>query len=47
MGGEFWSDGYCMITISQNKTEETIQEYVKNQGYNENTIEHKQDIHDL
>lgn len=46
-GGEFWLDGYWMITVSQNRTEETIREYVKNQGYNEYIIEHKQDIHDV
>ncbi len=46
-GGEFWSDGYWMVSVSQNRTEETIREYVKNQGYNEYTIEHKQEIHDV
>ena len=31
-GGEFWSDGYWMVTVSQAGTENTIREYVKNQG---------------
>ena len=31
-GGEFWSDGYYVGTVGQHATEETIREYVKNQG---------------
>ena len=31
-GGEFWSDGYWMVTVSSTGTEDTIREYVKNQG---------------
>ena len=31
-GGEFWSDGYWMVTVSATGTEDTIREYVKNQG---------------
>jgi REP element-mobilizing transposase RayT len=31
-GGEFWSDGYFMSTVSKNGTETTIQQYVKNQS---------------
>ncbi len=46
-GGEFWSDGYWMVTVSQNRTENVIREYVKNQGNNNYKIAHKQDIHDI
>lgn len=42
-GGEFWSDGYWMVTVSQNKTEETIKEYVKNQGNGKYKSAHKKD----
>lgn len=31
-GGEFWSDGYFMSTVGKNGTENIIQQYVKNQG---------------
>ena len=31
-GGEFWSDGYFVSTVSKYGNEETITEYVKNQG---------------
>ena len=31
-GGEFWSDGYFMSTVGKNGTENAIQQYVKNQG---------------
>ena len=31
-GGEFWNDGYWMVTVSTTGTEDTIREYVKNQG---------------
>ncbi len=44
-GGEFWSDGYWMVTVSQNRTEESVREYVKNQGYDQYSVEHKQIIH--
>jgi len=42
-GGEFWSDGYWMVTVSQNATEQIIREYVKNQGNNQYKIAHKKD----
>lgn len=42
-GGEFWSDGYWMVTVSQNTTEQVIKEYVKNQGNNQYKIAHKKD----
>lgn len=31
-GGEFWSDGYWIVTVSQHRTEEVIRKYVKEQG---------------
>jgi len=31
-GGEFWTDGYYVGTVGQNATEETIKQYVRNQG---------------
>ena len=31
-GGEFWTDGYFVSTVGQHGNEETITQYVKNQG---------------
>ena len=31
-GGEFWSDGYFVNTVGQHGNEESIKNYVKNQG---------------
>ena len=31
-GGEFWSDGYYISTVSAHGTEEMVKQYVKNQG---------------
>ena len=31
-GGEFWSDGYYVSTVGQHGNEETIMNYVRNQG---------------
>ena len=42
-GGEFWSDGYWMTTVSQNKTEEVIKEYVQQQGNGKYVTAHKKD----
>ena len=42
-GGEFWSDGYWMVTVSQNKTEEVIKEYVQQQGNGKYVTAHKKD----
>ena len=42
-GEEFWSDGYWMVTVSQNTTEEVIREYVQNQGNNKYKVAHKKD----
>ena len=38
-GGEFWSDGYFVNTVSKFGNEETIKNYVKNQG---NQAEYKE-----
>ena len=42
-GGEFWSDGYWMVTVSQNVSEKVIKEYVKNQGNGKYKVAHKKD----
>ena len=42
-GSEFWSDGYWMVTVSQNGTEKVIREYVKNQGSEQYKTVHKKD----
>ena len=31
-GGEFWSDGYFISTVGQHANEDTIRDYVKKQG---------------
>ncbi len=31
-GGEFWSDGYYISTIGAHNSEETIKQYIRNQG---------------
>ena len=42
-GGEFWSDGYWMTTVSQNISEKVIKNYVKNQGNKKYKTTHKKD----
>lgn len=42
-GGEFWSDGYWMVTVSQNSTEQAIIDYVREQGNNKYKIAHTKD----
>lgn len=42
-GGEFWSDGYWMVTVSQNTSEKVIKDYVKNQGNKKYKTAHKKD----
>ena len=34
-GGQFWTDGYFVNTVGQHGNEETISEYVRNQGREE------------
>ena len=42
-GGEFWSDGYRVSTVSKQSTETVIREYVKNQGSNKYDLLFKRD----
>ncbi len=42
-GGEFWSDGYWMTTVSQNISEKVIKDYVKKQGNGKYHTTHKKD----
>ena len=37
-GGEFWSDGFYVATVSEHGNEKVIAEYVKNQGSEYNKI---------
>ena len=37
-GGEFWSDGFYVATVSEHGNEKVIAEYVKNQGGEYNKI---------
>jgi len=32
-GGEFWSDGYFIASLGQQESEETVRNYVKQQGH--------------
>lgn len=41
--GEFWSDGYWMVTVSQNIVEDVIKNYIKNQGNGKYVTAHKKD----
>jgi putative transposase len=34
-GGEFWTDGYFVTTVGRKGSEETIRQYVKEQGREE------------
>jgi len=38
-GGEFWSDGYYVNTVSKFGSEETIRNYVQNQGTESEYVE--------
>ena len=43
-GGEFWSDGYFVNTVSKFGSETTIRNYVKNQGVEEEYVKlHEKD----
>ena len=35
-GGEFWSDGYFIASVGQQESEETVRNYVQQQGQNHN-----------
>ena len=44
-GGEFWSDGYYVSTVSKHGNEEVISMYVKNQGTERDYKQlHRQDV---
>ena len=43
-GGEFWTKGYFINTVSQHGNEEVIKNYVKNQGNNEYHTIHAQQL---
>jgi len=45
-GGEFWSKGYFISTVGRHGDEDTIKNYVKNQGRHEKDYKelHKQDL---
>jgi REP element-mobilizing transposase RayT len=44
-GGEFWSDGYWITTVSKYATEDVIKEYVKDQGKDKYDLLYKRDTH--
>ena len=41
--GEFWSDGYWIVTVSKYGREDVIREYVKNQGKDKYDLLYKSD----
>ena len=43
-GGEFWSNGYYINTVSRRGSESTIQKYVKSQGNNNYKMLHKNQL---
>jgi len=43
-GGEFWSNGYYINTVSRRGSEKTIQQYVKAQGHREYEVIHKDQL---
>lgn len=51
-GGNFWSSGYYVATVSEHGNEEVIANYVKNQGdeyrklYRSNEIEGQMNLYD-
>ena len=51
-GGEFWTDGYYVATVSEHGSEEVIANYVENQGdeyrklYRSNEIEGQMNLYD-
>ena len=42
-GGEFWSDGYWIVTVSKYGSEDVIRQYVKNQGKDKYNLLYKRD----
>ncbi len=44
-GGEFWTDGYFVSTVSEHANEDVIRHYVRNQGrVGEYKLLHKQNV---
>ena len=43
-GGEFWSNGYFINSVSRQGSETTIQRYVKSQGHRDYVILHKDQL---
>lgn len=43
-GGEFWSNGYFINTVSRQGSETTIQRYVKTQGHRDYVLLHKDQL---
>ena len=44
-GGEFWTDGYFVSTVSEHANEDVIRHYVRNQGHTEEYKQlHKQKV---
>ena len=41
--GEYWSDGYWIVTVSKHGSEDVIREYVKNQGKDKYDLLYKSD----
>ena len=41
--GEFWSNGYWIVTVSKHGSEDVIREYVKNQGKDKYDLLYKSD----
>ena len=41
--GEFWRDGYWIVTVGENMPEDVIREYVKNQGKDKYDLLYKSD----
>ena len=42
-GGEFWSDGYWIVTVSKHRAEDVIRDYVRNQGKDKYDLLYKSD----
>ena len=42
-GGEFWSDGYFASTVGRHGNEDTVKDYVHNQGLDDYDVLHRDD----
>ena len=43
-GGEFWSSGYYIATVSQSNTESVIKDYVSKQGHSKYDLLHEREL---